>query len=154
LFMAHSVPAWKTYPVASGGTTRRWKQVTIFSVTGAAADNDWDFGDGATGAFFTSAIADGTHGAKATALAAHLAALTAKTAHNDFRCSAVDLGLYVKVAGATGGATEYKPTLDGTSKMPELLFHAASAPTAAVIVMETELLDAATPIAAVSYGTI
>jgi hypothetical protein len=150
--MAWAIPAWKTFPIASGGTTRRWVQRTIISVTATAADVDWDIGDGAAGAMFTSAIADGTHGAKATALAAHLAALTAKQAHVE--CRTGGLQAFIRVVGATAGATEYNLTYDAASKMPELTFHAASGPTALVLVIDVDLLDAAKPVEPVSYGTI
>jgi len=149
--MAWAIPAWKTYPVASGGATRRWKQVVVISLTAAATDVDWDFGDGAAGTLFVSAIADGTHGAKATALAAHLAALTAKTSGVVQLSSDIIDHTYLRGAAAGAGVCTVAP---GTSKAPNIVFNAADAPTAIKLQFEYDLLEAATPIAATSFGTI
>lgn len=149
--MAWAIPAWKTYPVASGGQDRRWKQVVVISVIAAATDVDWDFGDGASGTLFTSAIADGTHGAKATALAAHLDALTAKTSGLVKVSSDLIDKSYTR--GAAVGAGVCTVAL-GTSKAPNIAFNAADAPTAIKLCFEYDLLEAATPIAPTSQGTI
>jgi hypothetical protein len=149
--MAWAIPAWKSYPVASGGSTRRWKQVVVISLTAANTDVDWDFGDGAAGTLFTSAIADGTHGPKATALAAHLALLTSKTSGVvNLSGDIIGKSYLVGAAAASGVFT----CAIGTSKAFDLVFDTADAPTAAKLVFEYDLLEAATPIDAVSYGTI
>jgi hypothetical protein len=152
--MAWAIPAWKTYPVPSAvstGAARRWKQVVVISLTATAADVDWDFGDGAAGTLFVSAIADGTHGAKATALAAHLAALTAKTTGLVKVSSDIIDNTYLRGAAVAAGVCTIAP---GTSKAPDIAFNAADAPTAMKLEFEYDLLEAATPVAATSMGTI
>ena len=152
--MAFAVTGYKTYPIASAGSDRRFRQVTVFTTTATAADVDYDFGDGAAGTFFTSAIADGTHGAKATALAAHLAALTAKTVDGGVSIKSNVFGVdYVNIV-TVAGAGQYSLAYDATSKNPEVLFNAADGPTSATWVIEHELLEAATPVAPASAGTI
>lgn len=152
--MAWAIPAWKSYPIQSacpGTGNRRWTQKVVISITAAATDVDWDFGDGASGTLFTSAIADGTHGAKATALAAHLAALTAKSSGFPVVSGLIISGSYIRGLAAAGSTYTLAR---GTSLAPDIVFNAADAPTAETLVLEYDLLEAATPIDAVSYGTI
>jgi len=149
--MAWAIPAWKSCPVSSGGSTRRWKQVVVISLTAAATDVDWDFGDGATGTLFTSAIADGTHGAKATALAAHLDALTSKSSGIVKVSSDIIDNTYIRGLAAGANTCTITP---GTSGAPDIVFDTADAPTAIKLMFEYDLLEAATPIDPVSYGTI
>ena len=152
--MAIAITAWKSYavPIDQPTVQRFDTQKVVMTVTGAAADNDYDIGDLAAGAFWTSAEAHATHGAKATALKAYLGSVYPKSLFSVLTSPVLTQAGYVRVAGATGGATEYQVLTNATSKIPEILFHAASAPTAITIELEFNLKTGEWPVAPATYG--
>jgi hypothetical protein len=122
-------------------------------ITQAAADVDVDFGDLTAGAFWTSAEADATYGARATALKAELTKAYPLASEVLMR-SAVLESAYTRVVGAPAAATQYGVTINATSKIPEIAFNAGAAPTAITLIIEFNLADGAYPLAPVSSGTI
>ena len=154
--MAVSITAWKSTIIPSQGPSRsRGIQRVEFDFTQAAADNDCDLGDVtlSTSAFWTSAVAHATTGTSATALLAELTALYSLASEVMFRSSVLETA-YVRVVGATGGATQYSATKDATTAIPSLTFHAASAPTAVTVVIDFNLLEGKYWLAPKSFGTI
>lgn len=153
--MAQAVTAWKAYgtPIDQPTVQRFDVQKVVLTLTGAAADNDYDIGDLAAGAFWVSAEAHATHGAKATALKAYLASLYPKSLYSITVSPQLTQAGFVRVAGATGGATEYQVLTNATSKISEILFHAASAPTALTIELSFNLKTGEWPLAPATYGS-
>jgi hypothetical protein len=154
--MAVAVKAWKSTIIPTQGPSRsRGIQRVEFDVTQAAADNDSDFGDLtlATSAFWTSAEAHATYGATAIALRAHLEQLYPMASEVLIR-SAVLESAFVRVVGATGAATQFASTPNATTGIPDVTYHAASAPTAVTYVLDFNLLEGKYYLAPKSFGTI
>ena len=154
--MAVSITAWKSTIIPTQGPSRsRGIHRVEFDFTQAAADNDCDLGDLtlATSAFWTSAVAHATTGTQATALLNELTALYPLASEVLFRSSILET-TKVRVVGATSGATEFSATKDGTTAIPSLTFHAASAPTALTVVLDFNLLEGKYWLAPKSFGTI
>lgn len=150
--MAVAITAYKAYgnPIDQG-IVKRFEYTIQMNITNAAADNDADVGD-TGGAFWTSAIAHATYGDYATNLLAILKDVQAKASDGDFSCEVLKTG-YVRVAGATSGATEYQVAAF-TNHVPEILFHASSAPTAWNLKLKFLLNEGEWPVKDAKEGTI
>lgn len=122
----------------SQAAEHKGEYVLVLSVTGAATDVTHDLDD-LSGTFWTSALAHATYGENATIVTNKITELTSNVIDSEFFSRVLNIG-YVRVAGATGGATEYQ--VDGfgaTNLMPSIKFHAASAPTAYVMSIRFKL---------------
>jgi len=151
--MTFAVTAYKTFPLVSAGCTRRFVQRVEFDVTAANTDTDADIGDVAAGAFWTDAEADVTHGAKATALKAHLTALYAIASEIKWAVPVLDAD-YSKQIATPVLANEFNVARNATSKIPEFTFVSGSAPTAFTVIIDADILEASNPVSPTSSGTI
>lgn len=152
--MAFAVPAWKRYAISINQVSlQRYVQTTVINITGANTDVDYDLDETTVpGTFFTSAEADGTHGAKATALKAHIVALKAIAAVSWVESPII--GVTHTFYHTTPANNEHCQIVAYTDKIPALAFNAGGAPTDWYLIIHSVLLNSAIPLAAVHYGTI
>lgn len=151
--MAFAVTAYKVQAIPVGtARARKWRNVVEIDITAANTDTDGDLGDLAAGAFWTAAEADGTHGDTATALKAILTALYAKSSNILWSCSEIDAGLIQVASGASG--SEYQVTKNATTGLPDFVFVSGSGLTAWTLTIDASILEASSPTAPSSVGTI
>lgn len=140
--MAFALTKFKAYGLRAEGAVRpHAQQVMSFTLTGAATDISYDF-DETGGTFWTSAEANATYGALASAakslLLTRLPGLLPDGAL--VACESEVLQNFIQVAS---GATGDQYVLVITDSMPDILFVSASAPTAWVLNLRWNLIDGA-----------
>lgn len=151
--MAFAVTAYKVMAVPCGSaSSRKWINVVEFDVTAANTDTDCDLGDLAAGAFWTAAEADETYGDVATALKGILTTLYPKCSNIDWSSSEINAGLIQVASGASGA--QYVVSKNATTGLPDFTFVSGSGLTAWTLRVDASILEASTPTAPSSEGTI
>lgn len=135
--MSFAVVKYKLDGIQYNGPTRQHcEQVVRVDITALNTDVAYDFSTSA-GTFWTSAIADATYGAVATALRTFL--LTNLQAKVDKLIGVFLLDEQARLQAAAAAGTSY--TVSVASHLPNLTFASGSAPTALTLLMRFSLKD-------------
>lgn len=149
--MAFALTKFRAYGIRADGAQRAHvQQVASFTLTAAATDIAYDIGT-TGGTFWTSAEANATYGALASAVKSLLLTRLPGLLEDNglIACESEVLQTFLQVASGASG-TQY--TLAISSSMPTITFVSASAPTAWVLNLRWNLIDGAEALVG-DYGT-
>jgi hypothetical protein len=142
--MAFALTKFLAYGIDNTETVRtRGLQRVVMIVTAAATDVSMDIGN-LIGTFWTAAQADPIYGGLATKALSYITQIAAGALV--FSATKGTIANNYNKAPTAATATDYALSL--TSNIPTYTFDTASAPTAAVVIMEWELSDGVVPVTA------